>query len=175
MERAKAKADLPAEMSEGTVDPAAEASVATAPATSAPYQELLVSWWTTTALAWGTPVRMWSEIVAAAWRPFLPPTALTPSGREPPCGTDPARRRAGSGTAGAAGGEADAARGCPDAAGAAQDATATLETCRRFEGAARPSCPWGGTRLRWPASKCRLRRVATLRGLLRWSEPIPGH
>ena len=90
MERAKAKADLPAEMSEGAVDPAAEASVATAPATSAPYQELLVSWWTTTALAWGTPVRMWSEIVAAAWRPFLPPTALTAD--PPPDESLPAER-----------------------------------------------------------------------------------
>ncbi|MFO1153304.1 MAG: hypothetical protein U1E42_06520 [Rhodospirillales bacterium] len=51
-------------------------------AMTAPYQELMTSWWTTAALAWGTPVRMWSEIVAAAWRPFLPPTALTTDPRE---------------------------------------------------------------------------------------------
>jgi hypothetical protein len=51
--------------------------------TNAPYQDLLASWWTTAALAWGTPVRMWSEIVAAAWRPFLPPTALTAETRQP--------------------------------------------------------------------------------------------
>ena len=55
----------------------AETAMGTTQPTYAPYQELLTSWWTTAALAWGTPVKMWSEIVAAAWRPFMPPTALT--------------------------------------------------------------------------------------------------
>ena len=82
MERARTKADLPAEIDRRADDRAAtDAGAVTAQTTSAPYQELLVSWCTTTALAWGAPVRMWSEIVAAAWRPFLPPTALTADAR----------------------------------------------------------------------------------------------
>lgn len=85
MKGGKAKADSPQENAAGAVDVDATgadggteaAAVSPAQTPSAPYQELLTTWWTTAALAWGPPVRMWSEIVTAAWRPFLPPTALT--------------------------------------------------------------------------------------------------
>jgi hypothetical protein len=84
MKQVKADADLPANANEGIEDAAFEpedmsaaAAEAAAQTTPALCQESLAAWWTAAALVWGTPVRMWSEIVAAAWRPFLPPTALT--------------------------------------------------------------------------------------------------
>lgn len=52
-------------------------------------------WLTPAALAWGPPMRMWASMVAAVWRPFLPPTALTHGQRpaEPaPSEALPARR-----------------------------------------------------------------------------------
>jgi hypothetical protein len=58
-------------------------SVAVAAQPAPHFSRESLQWWTPAALAWGTPVKMWATIVATAWRPFLPPTALTHD-RQPP-------------------------------------------------------------------------------------------
>lgn len=148
MKGGKAKADSPQENAAGAVDVDATgadggteaAAVSPAQTPSAPYQELLTTWWTTAALAWGPPVRMWSEIVTAAWRPFLPPTALTTEKPAPGVPRRSPPRRWTAGAAGTAGGGPDTpGRGAekprfghrPSAAGGA------LETLGRFIGSAR--------------------------------------
>ena len=148
MKRVGTKADLPADNTEAAdpfkkegIEASSDAEAMIAQPTSAPYQELLTSWWTTAALAWGTPVRMWSEIVAAAWRPFLPPTALTAENRlheSPPWERAERTEAPVAAPAGAAGSEPNAARGRPVAAGAGHDTTAPLAARRRSQTAGRP-------------------------------------